>query len=73
MQGATCFSQETLVTKLLTHFVKDETATTPIQYCLISVGIGLAVFGAVRLVGPTLEYIFSSLPSMSTETIQRYH
>jgi Flp pilus assembly pilin Flp len=73
MQGATCFSQERLVTKLLTHVVKDETATTPIQYCLISAAIGLAVFGAVKVFGPTLEHIFSNLPSMTSETIQRNH
>jgi Flp pilus assembly pilin Flp len=73
MQGATCFSQETPVTKFLTHFVKDEAATTAIQYCLISAGIGLVVFGAVRLVGPTLEHIFSNLPNMASETIQRNH
>jgi len=61
------------VTKLLKCLARDETAATSIQYCLISAAIGLAVFGAVKVFGPTLEDIFASLPSITRGTIQKDH
>jgi Flp pilus assembly pilin Flp len=61
------------VTNLLKRFAKDEIAATSIQYCLISAGIGLAVFGAVKVFGPSLQDIFASLPSITRGTIQKGH
>jgi len=38
--------------ELPARFVTDETGAAAIEYCLIAAAIGLAVFGAVKLVGP---------------------
>jgi Flp pilus assembly pilin Flp len=46
---------------LLARFVRNETGAAAIEYCLIAAGTGLAVFGAVKLVGPGLKHIFSNI------------
>jgi pilus assembly protein Flp/PilA len=49
-----------LFRELSISFWQDEAAATAIEYCLIAAGIGLAVAGAVSLLGSRLSTIFSS-------------
>ena len=51
---------------LLARFVTDETGAAAMEYCLIAAGTGLAVFGAVKLIGPGLKDIFNNLGSTAT-------
>ena len=46
---------------LLARFATNETGAAAIQYCLIAAGIGLAVFGAVKLAGPSVKEMFSNM------------
>jgi pilus assembly protein Flp/PilA len=50
-----------LARKLSINFWRDEAGATAIEYCLIAAGIGLAVAGAVSLLGTRLNTIFSSV------------
>jgi Flp pilus assembly pilin Flp len=49
------------MTDLCRLFDNDERGAAAIEYCLIAAGIGLAIFGAVTLVGPTLHHIFTNV------------
>jgi pilus assembly protein Flp/PilA len=40
---------------------RDESGATAVEYCLVAAGIGLVIFGAVTLVGPTLKNVFASI------------
>ena len=46
--------------ELLARFVRNETGAAAIQYCLIAAATGLAVFGAVKLVGPGMKDMFNN-------------
>ena len=43
------------------HFRSEEAGATAIKYSLIATGIGLAVFGAVKLLGSSVNTIFASV------------
>jgi pilus assembly protein Flp/PilA len=47
--------------RLLTCFVADESGATAIEYCLIAVGISLAIIGIVQGVGLTLNDKYASV------------
>ena len=47
--------------ELPARFVTDETGAAAIEYCLIAAAIGLAVFGAVKLVGPGVKGLFNTM------------
>ena len=46
---------------VLARFVANETGASAVEYCLIAAAAGLAVFGAVKLVGPDLKDIFNTI------------
>jgi Flp pilus assembly pilin Flp len=47
--------------ELLARFVRNETGAAAIEYCLIAAATGLAVFGAVKLVGPGMKDMFNNV------------
>ena len=47
--------------KMLEHFVRDEAATTAIEYGLIAAGISIAILGVVGLVGDALVALFTQV------------
>jgi pilus assembly protein Flp/PilA len=49
--------------KLIVRFVKDESGATAIEYCLIAVGISIAIIAAVDGLGSTLNSKFSTINS----------
>ena len=46
---------------VLARFVANETGASAVEYCLVAAIAGLAVFGAVKLVGPGLKDIFNNI------------
>jgi len=42
-------------------FVKDESAATAIEYCLIAVGISIVIIAGVNAVGMTLTTTFGTV------------
>jgi len=53
--------QEVRVRRLLARFWSDQSGATAIEYCLIGVGISLAIIVAVQAIGPTLSDKFSTV------------
>jgi len=49
------------VKKLTARFARDEAGATAIEYALIAAGIFVAIVAAVRLIGPSLNTIFTSV------------
>ena len=49
--------------KLIVRFVKDESGATANEYCLIAVGISIAIIAAVDGLGSTLNSKFSTINS----------
>jgi len=45
-------------------FRRGEAAAKAIEYCLIAGGMGLAIFGAVKLLGSDLTPIFVSVATL---------
>jgi Flp pilus assembly pilin Flp len=64
--GGNLFERGVRMPDLLARFVADETGAAATEYCLIAAGAGLAVFGAVKLIGPGLKDIFNNLGSTAT-------
>ena len=48
---------------LLLGFLRDQSAATSIEYCLIACGIAFAIIAAVQGIGPQLNTKFSSINS----------
>jgi pilus assembly protein Flp/PilA len=53
--------QEVLVRRLIARFLSDQSGATAIEYCLIAVGISLAIIVSVQAIGPTLATKFTSV------------
>lgn len=53
--------QEVQVRRLLARFWSDQSGATAIEYCLLGVGISLAIIISVQALGPTLSDKFSSV------------
>jgi pilus assembly protein Flp/PilA len=51
------------VRHLLARFLSDRSGATAIEYCLIGVGISLAIIVSVQAIGPTLSTKFSTVNS----------
>ena len=49
--------------QLLAKFLRDESGATAIEYCLIAVGISLAIIAIVQGLGTTLNTKFTSVNS----------
>jgi pilus assembly protein Flp/PilA len=49
--------------KLFHRFLKDDSGATAIEYCVIAVGISVAIIVSVNDIGTKLITIFSSLGS----------
>jgi pilus assembly protein Flp/PilA len=49
--------------RLVLKFLRDESAATAIEYCLIACGIGLAIIVTVQGIGPQLNTKFTSVNS----------
>jgi pilus assembly protein Flp/PilA len=49
-----------LLCQISKRLLSDEAGATAIEYSLIATGIGLAVFGAVELLGSSLNSIFTN-------------
>jgi pilus assembly protein Flp/PilA len=49
------------VRRLLARFWSDQSGATAIEYCLIGVGIALAIVVSVQAIGPTLSDKFSTV------------
>lgn len=47
--------------RLLARFWSDQSGATAIEYCLLGVGISLAIIISVQALGPTLSDKFSSV------------
>ena len=47
--------------RLLARFWLDRSGATSIEYCLLGVGISLAIIVAVQAIGPTLSDKFSAV------------
>ncbi len=47
--------------RLAWKFIADESGATAIEYCLIAVGISLAIIAAVQGIGTTLGSKFTSV------------
>jgi pilus assembly protein Flp/PilA len=48
------------------HFVRDEAATTAIEYGLIAAGISIAIVSVVGLVGDQLVILFNAIVTALT-------
>jgi pilus assembly protein Flp/PilA len=55
--------QEVRVRRLIARFLSDQSGATAIEYCLIAVGIALAIIVSVQAIGPTLSTKFTSVNS----------
>jgi pilus assembly protein Flp/PilA len=53
--------KEFAMTKLMSSFIKDETAATAIEYGLIAAGISVAIIAVVQGLGTNLKNTFSSV------------
>ena len=49
------------MTKLLTHFLKDDSGATAIEYGLIAAGIAVAIIAVVQGVGTNLNTTFTTV------------
>jgi pilus assembly protein Flp/PilA len=49
--------------KLISRFLHDESGATAIEYCLIAVGISIVILAAVNGIGTTLNTNFTSINS----------
>jgi pilus assembly protein Flp/PilA len=47
--------------KLLLNFLRNESAATAIEYCLIAVGLSIVILAAVNGIGSTLSTNFTSV------------
>ena len=47
--------------QLLLGFLRDQSAATSIEYCLIACGIAFAIIAAVQGIGPQLNTKFTSV------------
>ena len=47
--------------RLLRNFVEDQSGATAIEYCLIAMGIGIVIVGAVNGVGTALSTKFETV------------
>jgi pilus assembly protein Flp/PilA len=65
-KGGSLFERHVRMPDLVARFVTDETGAAAMEYCLIAAGAGLAVFGAVKLIGPGLKDLFNNLASTAT-------
>ena len=54
-----------LLVKLFYWFLKDDSGSTAIEYCIIAVGISVAIIASVNDIATKLITIFSSLGSTS--------
>jgi pilus assembly protein Flp/PilA len=52
--------------KMLGHFVRDEAATTAIEYGLIAAGISIAIVATVGLIGDQLVALFTAIATALT-------
>ena len=52
--------------KMFGHFVRDEAATTAIEYGLIAAGISIAIVAIVGLVGDQLVALFTQIQNALT-------
>jgi pilus assembly protein Flp/PilA len=48
------------------HFVRDEAATTAIEYGLIAAGISIAIVATVGLIGDQLVALFTAIATALT-------
>lgn len=53
--------KEFVMTKLMSSFLRDETAATAIEYGLIAAGISVAIIAVVNGLGTKLNTTFSSI------------
>lgn len=53
--------KEFVMTKLMSSFLRDETAATAIEYELIAAGISVAIIAVVNGLGTKLNTTFSSI------------
>jgi pilus assembly protein Flp/PilA len=51
------------MSQLLSRFLRDESAATAIEYCLIAVGLSIVIVVAVNGIGTTLNGKFTSVNS----------
>ncbi len=49
--------------RLIARFLSDQSGATAIEYCLIGVGISLAIIVSVQAIGPTLATKFTAVNS----------
>ena len=47
--------------RLLRNFIEDQSGATAIEYCLIAMGIGIVIVGAVNGVGTALSTKFGTV------------
>ncbi len=47
--------------KLISHFVRDESGATAIEYGLIAAGIAVVIITAVKLIGTNLAVTFGKV------------
>ena len=52
--------------KMFGHFMRDEAATTAIEYGLIAAGISIAIVAIVGLVGDQLVALFTQIQNALT-------
>ena len=57
-QRGSAVSNATLLGAFSRQFWSDKNGATAVEYCVIAAGIGLAVFGAVSLLGSNLKPLF---------------
>ena len=50
--------------KLLSHFMRNGSGATAIEYALIAGGIALAIIAAVNTLGVTLNTVFTNLAAV---------
>ena len=53
--------EESSMNKFIARFLKDESGATAIEYGLIAAGISVAIAVTVKLLGGTLNGVFSSI------------
>jgi pilus assembly protein Flp/PilA len=49
--------------QLFSKFLRDQSGATAIEYCLIAMGIGIAIVAAVNGIGTALDGTFTSVNS----------
>ena len=47
----------------ISHFIKDDSGTTAIEYTLIAAGIAIAIAATVFMIGDRLEIFFGGVSS----------